>query len=139
MRIFSFLQHNFQQCSHRLIIGVGVGMLAALAAPHATSAEDPALTAAKAAHAEIISSGTNRAAPMNVEPRRIANATPDEVAVRIALKLAQLRAREAARKVEPKRARQDVASSRVARPTAAAKTVGMQAVRQECSGQCIAI
>ncbi len=105
--------------------------------PHAHGAEDPALAAAKAAHAEIIGPAPGPRVPAAIESRRPGNATPDEVAARIAVRLAQLRVREAARKSEPKpepkRVRQENVQPRPALPATGLQTVGTRQVQCERS------
>jgi len=92
----------------------------------AQAAEDPQLIAAKATHAEIVGSTPKAEAKKEIKPesRRIGTATPDEVAVRIAAKLAQLSLRQAASKtVEKRRVQQISALPRHATPAPTRQSV----------------
>lgn len=132
--MFAIQLRYFQHVSRRLI--VCGGMLAVSDSAPASAVADSVLAAAKAAPAKIIGPAPSHGMPTTVEPPRKGNATPDEVAARIAVRLAQLRARQAARKPEQKREPQDNALYRATLPAATARTVGTRNVRREQAGEC---
>ncbi len=129
--------NRWQKFSQDLV--VCSGLLALFASQTASSTENATIKAPEAAAAKVIGPAVEETKQALAEPRRPGTSTPDEVAARIAIKLAQLRAKENMKKTEPPRQQIKAAMRRPSLPTPATQTISTRERQNDATGNCMFI